>query len=98
MKLRPIGTVIVLALVKKDEISKSGFYVPSMDDSLNIYTADEWGMKSGKIIAMGEEVTQFKLGEEVIVKHNSMVPVQNKIEAVVRGIIYESDILVVVEK
>lgn len=103
MKFRPIGKVVVLKQLDQVDVLKAdvaqglSLHMPDIHDNQDIFSDDEWNMKRGEVIAIGEEVTQVKVGDKVIVKQNSLVSLSNKREKELLGIIYESDILVIME-
>ena len=97
MKFKPIGKVVILKQIKRDDISKQGLYMPDMRDNEDVFSEDEWNVKRGEVIAIGEEVSKLKVGDVVIVKQNSLLPIENKKEGELLSIVYESDILVIVE-
>jgi co-chaperonin GroES (HSP10) len=98
VKFRPIGKVVLLRQLERQDISKNGLYMPDLHDNQDVFSEDEWNMKRGEVISIGNEVMQFKIGDKVVVKNNSLVPLTNKKEGELVGIVYESDILVVMEE
>lgn len=88
MKLKPLKDRVLVSYVEEAEVSKGGIYIPD--------NAKEKPQR-GRVEAVGKEVTEVKVGNEVLVGKYSGDKVPFKVGSQEMLIIKEEDILAVIE-
>lgn len=85
--IKPLGKNVTAKLVEKSKVTKAGLYLP--DSSVEALAP-----KVAEIIAIGDEITKVKVGEQVVFKPYATYEVQEGDEKFV--MLEEEDILGVI--